>query len=417
MPATALRCRVCETHYPLDPVGVCARCFGPLDPVYDREQQRRTVSRESIAAGPPSIWRYADLLPVSAPEEPLLAPGLTPLVAAPRLAAAVGVGELLLKLDTANPTHSFKDRVVAVAAAKALELGRTTLACSSTGNLANAVAARAAAEGMEAVVLCPADLEPEKLIATAVYGATIYAVEGSYDDCSRLSVELSFELDSADGGWAFVNVGLRSYYAEGSKTLGFEIAEQLGWELPDAVVAPIASGAMFSKVHQGFAELLELGLVEGAAPRLVGGQAEGCSPVATAFHNGGRVKPVRPSTIARSLAIGSPADGDLALATARASGGTIHAVPEDEVAENVLLLAETTGVFGETAPGVTLGALREAVRRGELGENDRVVLLVTGDGLKTPGLVADRLEPIHVRPDADLILETLGVQVYEGGAA
>ncbi len=405
MPATALRCRVCETHHPLDPVGVCSRCFGPLDPVYDREEQRRTVSRASIAAGPPSIWRYADFLPVPPPEEQRLAPGLTPLVAAPRLAAEVGVGELWLKLDTANPTHSFKDRVVAVAAAKAVELGATTLACSSTGNLANAVAARAAAEGLEAAVLCPADLEPEKLVATAIYGAKILAVRGSYDDCSRLSVELSFELD-----WAFVNVNLRAYYAEGSKTLAFEVAEQLGWELPDAVVAPIASGAMFSKVHQGFGELLELGLVEGEGPRLIGAQAEGCAPVATAFHDGARVKPVRPATVARSLAIGSPADGELALATARESGGAIHAVAEDEIAENIALLAETTGVFGETAPGVTLGALKEAVRRGELGEDDRVVLLVTGDGLKTPGVVADRLAPTVVEPDGDSVLELLGVQ-------
>lgn len=404
MPATALRCRICETQVPLDPVGVCSRCFGPLDPVYDREEQRRTVSRESIAAGPPSIWRYAPLLPVAPPAEPRLAPGFTPLVAAPRLASALGVRELWLKLDTANPTHSFKDRVVAVAAAKALELGCRTLACSSTGNLANAVAARAAAEGIEAAVLCPADLEPEKLVATAVYGATIYAVDGSYDDCSRLTVELSFELD-----WAFVNVGLRSYYAEGSKTLAFEVAEQLGWELPDAVVAPIASGAMYSKVHQGFTELLELDLVEGRTPRLVGGQAEGCAPVARAFADGARVKPVKPSTIARSIAIGSPADGDLAVATANASGGAIHAVAEEAIAENMRLLAETTGVFGETAPAAALGALREAVRRGELGEDDRVVLLVTGDGLKTPALVADRLQPIRVGPDADLILERLGV--------
>jgi threonine synthase len=406
MPATALRCRVCETQIGLEPVGVCSRCFGPLDPVYDREEQRRTVSRASIAAGPPTLWRYAALLPVAAPAEPRLAPGMTPLVAAPRLAAAIGVGELWLKLDTANPTHSFKDRVVAVAAAKAIELGRTTLACSSTGNLANAVAARAAAEGLEAVVLCPADLEPEKLVATAIHGARIVAVQGSYDDCSRLSVELSFELD-----WAFVNVGLRSYYAEGSKTLAFEIAEQLGWAFPDAVVAPIASGAMFAKVHQGFAELLDLGLVDGTLPRLVGGQAQGCAPVATAFHDGGRVRPVRPATVARSLAIGSPADGELAVATARSSGGTIHAVAEDEIAENIALLAETTGVFGETAPGVTLGALREAARRGELGESDRVVLLVTGDGLKTPGIVADRLAPLVVEPDADSILELFGVQV------
>ncbi len=406
MPATALRCRVCETQYPLDPIGVCSKCFGPLEPVYDRAEQRRTVTRASIEAGPRSIWRYADLLPVAPPAEQRLPPGLTPLIRAPRLETALGVRELWLKLDTANPTHSFKDRVVAVAAAKALELGCTTLSCSSTGNLANAVAARAAAEGLEAVVLCPADLEPEKLIATSIYGAKIIAVDGSYDDCSRLSVELSFELD-----WAFVNVGLRAYYAEGSKTLAFEIAEQLGWELPDAVIAPIASGAMFSKVHQGFSELLELGLVEGTTPRLIGGQAQGCSPVATAFAEGGRVKPVRPNTIARSLAIGSPADGDLAVTVAKTSGGSVHAVSEDEIADNIALLAETTGVFGETAPGVTLGALRAAVTSGELGENDRVVLLVTGDGLKTPGVVADRFELTRVQPDADQILETLGVQV------
>jgi threonine synthase len=406
VPANALRCRVCETQYPLDPVGVCARCFGPLDPVYDRDEQRRTVSRESIEAGPLSIWRYADLLPVAAPAEQRLAPGFTPLVQAPRLAEALGLGELWLKLDTANPTHSFKDRVVAVAAAKAVELGRTTLSCSSTGNLANAVAARAAAEGLEAAVLVPSSLEPEKLIATSIYGARIIAVEGSYDDCSRLSVELSFELD-----WAFVNVGLRSYYAEGSKTLSFEIAEQLGWSLPDAVIAPIGSGSMFTKVHQGFGELLTLGLVDGPSPRLFGGQGEGCSPVALGFANDAKVKPVRANTLAKSIAIGSPADGDLAVATARDSGGSIYAVPEDQIVDNIALLAETTGVFGETAPAVTIGALRAAVERGELGESDRVVLLVTGDGLKTPGLVADRYDPIRVQPDADQILETLGVQV------
>jgi threonine synthase len=406
VPATTLRCRVCETQYPLDPIGVCARCFGPLDPVYDRDAQRRTVTRASIEAGPRSIWRYADLLPVAAPAEQRLAPGFTPLVEARRLAETLGIGELWLKLDTANPTHSFKDRVVAVAAAKAVELGRTTLSCSSTGNLANAVAARAAAEGLEAVVLVPASLEPEKLIATSIYGAKIIAVEGSYDDCSRLSVELSFELD-----WAFCNVGLRSYYAEGSKTLAFEIAEQLGWSLPDAVIAPIGSGSMFTKVHQGFGELLELDLVGGETPRLFGGQSEGCSPVALAFANEAKVKPVRPNTIAKSIAIGSPADGDLAAATARESGGSIHAVAEDQIVDNIALLAETTGVFGETAPAVTLGALRAAVARGELGESDRVVLLVTGDGLKTPGLVADRYDPIRVQPDADQILETLGVQV------
>jgi threonine synthase len=373
--------------------------------VYDRDEQRHTVTRESIEAGPPSIWRYAGLLPVAAPEEQRLAPGLTPLVDAPRLAQELGVGRLWLKLDTANPTHSFKDRVVAVACAKARELGFTTLACSSTGNLANAVAARAAAEGIEAAVFCPFDLEPEKLLATSVYGATIYAVRGSYDDCSRLTVELSFELP-----WAFVNVGLRSYYAEGSKTVAFEIAEQLGWRTPTAIVGPIASGSLFTKVWQGFGELAELGLVTGAPPRLYGAQAEGCAPVAAAFAEGGRVTPVRPATIARSLAIGAPADGDLAVETARAAGGAIYVTPEDDVAENIGLLASTTGVFGETAPGVTLGGLREAVARGELGRDDEVVLLVTGDGLKTPGVVAELLRPVEIDADADAVLDLLGVQ-------
>jgi threonine synthase len=402
----SLRCRACEAEYPLEPIGVCARCFGPLEPVYDLDEVRATLTREAIEAGPPSLWRYAPLLPVSPPAEQRLAPGLTPLVRAPRLAEALGIGELHLKLDTANPTHSFKDRVVAVACAKALEHGATTLACSSTGNLANAVAARAAAEGIEAAVLCPASLEPEKLIATAVYGATIYAVDGSYDDCSRLTVELSFELD-----WSFVNVGLRSYYAEGSKTLAFEIAEQLGWELPTAVIGPIASGAMFSKVHQGFSQLREIGLVEGDAPRLYGGQAEGCAPVAAAFAEDRKVTPLRPDTVARSLAIGNPADGDLAVATAKATGGSIQAVDEDEVGENMALLAETTGVFGETAAGVTLGALRRAVASGAVGERDTVVLLVTGDGLKTPQPVTDRLRPVEIEADADALLEHLGVVI------
>ena len=406
MPASSLRCRVCESEYALEAVGVCTRCFGPLDPVYDTEALRSEPLRERVAAGPASLWSYAPLLPVAPPHEQLLAPGLTPLVAAPRLADALGVGRLYLKLDTANPTHSFKDRVVAVAAAKALELGYRTLACSSTGNLANAVAARAAAEGLEAAVFCPADLEPEKLTATAVYGAELYAVDGSYDDCSRLTVELSFDLD-----WAFVNVGFRSYYAEGSKTLAFEIAEQLGWQLPDAVVAPIASGAMFAKVNQGFDELREVGLVSGGPPRLYGGQAAGCAPVAAAFAEQRRVTPVRPDTVVRSLAIGSPADGDFAIGAAKSSGGEIYAVAEDDVGPNMALLAETSGVFGETAAGVTLGALREAVRRGRLGDADTVVLLVTGDGLKTPQPVADLVQPVAIEPDADAVLERLGVTV------
>jgi threonine synthase len=404
LPATHLSCTRCGTDLPLEGVGTCPRCFAPLEPVYDQDRVRRSFTRERIEAGPPSLWRYAPLLPVEPPAEPQLAPGLTPLVPAPRLGAELGIGELYLKLDTANPTHSFKDRVVAVACAKAQELGLETLACSSTGNLANAVAARAAAEGLDAVVFCPFDLEREKLVATAAYGATIYAVRGSYDDCSRLTVELSFDLP-----WGFVNVGLRSYYAEASKTIGYEITEQLGWELPDVVACPIASGSLFSKVDQGFRDVVELGLAAGGPPRLVGAQAAGCAPVASAFAEDRPVKPIRPDTVARSLAIGSPADGERAVAAARTSGGAIHAVAEEEIGENMALLAETTGIFGETAAGVTLGSLREAIGRGEVGPADRVVLLVTGDGLKTPGPVADRFAPVEIAADADALLAELGV--------
>ncbi len=402
MSALSLSCRICATEHPLEAIGSCKKCFGPLDPVYDWDALRAAVTRERLAAGPPNIWRYADLLPVEAPAEPRLAPGFTPLVPAPRLADALGVRELWLKLDTANPTHSFKDRVVAVAARKAQELGLETLACSSTGNLAGAVAARAAAEGLEAAVFVPADLEPEKLAAAAAYGPTLYAVNGHYDHCSRLTVELSFELP-----WGFVNVNLRSYYAEGSKTLAYEVAEQLDWRPPDVVAIPIASGALFHKVGQGFADFRALGLVDGPPPRLVGGQAEGCQPVATAFREGVPVQPVRPSSIARSLAIGNPADGDFAVATARETGGAIHAVPEDEVGENMALLARTTGVFGETAAGVTLGALRAAVAAGDVRASDRVVLLVTGDGLKTLGPVAFTFAPVRIEADADAFLDAV----------
>jgi threonine synthase len=403
MAVDALRCRVCESEYPAVASGVCLRCFGPLEPVYDWDELARVVTRASIEAGPRSLWRYEALLPIAAPADVDTGPGWTPLVSVPRLARALGVGEVLLKLDNANPTHSFKDRVVSVAAAKAAELGADTLACASTGNLGNAVAARAAAGGMRAVVLYPATVEPEKMLATAVYGAEMYAVRGSYDDCSRLVVELAGEVD-----WAFVNVNLRAYYAEGSKTLAFEIAEQLGWELPDAVVAPVASGSLFTKLWQGFDQFLRVGVVSGAPPRLYGGQAEGCSPVAAAFADERAVSPVRPATVAQSLAIGAPADGDLAVATARAAGGAIYAVPEEDVGPNMQLLASLTGVFGETAAGVTIGALRAAAARGEIGEGDRVVALVTGSGLKTPQVV-DAPAGVEIEPDVDELLAGLGV--------
>jgi threonine synthase len=406
MPATNLRCRNCGNELGLDAVGACDKCWGPLEPVYDLDELRPRLTRERISAGPPSLWRYGALLPVETPAEPRLAPGFTPLVQAPRLAEALGLRELYLKLDTSNPTHSFKDRVVAVACAKAQELGLKTLACSSTGNLAAAVAARAAVEGLEAAVFCPAGLEREKLLATAAYGATIYEVLGSYDDCSRLTVELSFELP-----WAFVNVGLRAYYAEGSKTLAFEVAEQLGWRLPDAVVCPVASGALFSKIGRGFGEFLDLGLVQGRAPRLIGAQAQGCDPVAAAYREERPVTPIRPATAASSLAIGNPADGDHAIAAALATGGSIHSVPEEEIGSNMVLLAETSGVFGEAAAGICLGALREAIREGTVAADDCVVLLVTGDGLKTPGPVADRIATIEIEADADALLGQLGVAV------
>src|SRR5579872_1757247 len=377
----ALVCRICGTEYPATAIGICSACFGPLEPAYDWELIARTVSRESIEAGPRSLWRYAPFLPADPPADSASGPGFTPLVPAPRLASALGIGEVLLKLDLSNPTHSFKDRVVAVATAKAHEFGFDTLSATSTGNLANAVGARAAATGMRAILFCPAGLEVEKLRATLVYGATIFGVLGSYDDCSRLVSELAGEVE-----WGIVNVNLRSYYSEGSKTLAFEIAEQLGWETPDAVVMPIGSGSMFTKVWKGFNQFKQLGLVEGALPRLFGGQAEGCAPVATAFAEDRRVTPVRPATVASSIAIGNPADGDLTVEIERTSGGGVYAVPEDEVGQNISLLAETAGIFGEGATGVALGALREAVARGELGGSDRVVLLVTGTGLKTPQL-------------------------------
>jgi threonine synthase len=403
MPVDTLRCRICEAEYPAVASGSCVRCFGPLEPVYDWSSI--SLTRAEVEAGPRSLWRYEKLLPVAAPADAASGPGWTPLVPAPRLAAAIGVGEVFLKLDHTNPTHSFKDRVVGVASAKAAELGTDTLACASTGNLGNAVAARAARLGMRSVVLYPRTVEPEKLRATAVYGGAMVAVRGSYDDCSRLVVELAGELD-----WAFVNVNLRAYYAEGSKTLAFEIAEQLGWELPTAVVSPIASGSLFTKLWQGFEQFSRLGLVQGTMPRLYGGQAVGCSPVATSFASEQPVVPVRPATVAHSLAIGAPADGDLAVATARASGGAIHAVPEDEVGANMSMLAELAGIFGETAAGVTVGALRAAAEAGQLGPSDRVVALITGTGLKTPGAIEVN-ESVEIDADVDVLLEELGVAV------
>ncbi len=393
--ARGLRCKECGEELPLGASYACAFCFGPLEVVYDRDYLARTVTRESIAAGPPSIWRYADLLPC-APDDPTagLPVGLSPLVRAPRLAERLGLSDVWVKNETANPTHSFKDRVVSVAMQKARELGYEVVACASTGNLAQSVAAHAAAVGMQSYVFIPADLEPQKIIATGIYGCTLVAVDGTYDDVNRLCMELA-----ADRPWAFVNVNVRPYYSEGSKTLAYETAEQLGWTLPDRCVVPIASGSLYTKIHRGFTELIDLGLVEGGVPVMNGAQAAGCGPVAAAFEAGlDFVAPVRPDTIAKSLAIGNPADGLFALDVARGTGGTIDAVTEEEIVEGIALLAETTGVFTETAGGVTTAVLRRLAERGDIGPDERVVLYITGDGLKTLDAIASRVEPVRIQP-------------------
>jgi threonine synthase len=376
-----MRCRACGQPEEVGPNYVCAACFGPLEVVYDPVAARRTLTRESIAARAPGIWRYLELLPVSAAPSRGLAVGSTALVAADRLGAAIDVERLWLKDDTRNPTLSFKDRVVAVAAARAVEFGFDTLACASTGNLAGATAAAAAALGLRAFVFIPSDLETAKVEHALGYGATVVRVDGTYDEINRLSLEIADE-----EGWAFVNVNLRPFYSEGSKTLAFEVAEQLGWRLPDVVVAPIASGSLFTKVAKGFDELVEVGLVEPKPVCFVGGQPEGCSPVASAFANGAdRIEPVRnPDTIVRSLAIGSPADGLYALELARRTGGSIESIPDTETAAAIRRTAATEGIFVETAAGVTVAAVEAARRRGVIRDGDEVVALLTGNGVKTP---------------------------------
>ncbi len=378
---TSLRCRECGRTFPVAALHVCDYCFGPLEVAYDYERIAATVSRARIEAGPRSIWRYRDLLPVDDEHPVDLGAGFTPLVRADRLAAELGLGELWIKDDTANPTGSFKDRVVSVALTKARQLGFKVAACASTGNLANSVAAHAARAGMASVVLIPHDLEVAKVTMTAVYGGTVVAVEGSYDDVNRLCAELTSEHPS----WAFVNVNVRTYYAEGSKTLAFEVAEQLGWEAPDHVVVPIASGSQLTKVAKGFAELGRVGLLpEVPAVRVSGAQAEGCSPVATAFAEGtDAIRPVRPSTIAKSLSIGNPADGWYALAAIRESGGSCAAVTDQEILDGIRLLARTEGIFAETAGGVTIACLAKLAAQGVVRRDERVVALVTGHGLKT----------------------------------
>ena len=394
--ATGLSCRECGQVYELGPHYACAECFGPLEVGYDYPR----LSRADIEAGPPNMWRYAPLLPVppDIADRPTTEPGYTRLVRADNLAHALGMRRLWIKDDRGNPTHSFKDRVVAVALAAATELGFKVLACPSTGNLANAVAAAAARAGIRSVVLVPADLEPQKIITTSVYGGTFVTVDGTYDDVNRLASELAGEHED----WAFVNVNVRPYYAEGSKTLGFEIAEQLGWRLPEQVVVPIASGAQLVKVDKGFSELTSLGLVPETPWRVFGAQASGCSPVSAAFAAGHDVvRPVRPATIAKSLAIGNPADGPYVLDVVRRTGGAIADVSDDEIVDSIRLLAATEGIFGETAGGVTLGVLRKLLADGQLDPEAETVIINSGDGLKTLDAVTAAVDvPAPIRPTA-----------------
>ncbi|HSN01879.1 MAG TPA: threonine synthase [Acidimicrobiales bacterium] len=384
--ATGLICRECGSTYPAEARYSCDFCFGPLEVSYDLDAARASLTRESIEAGPASIWRYGALLPDPGDEPVDLGAGWTPLRRAHRLGEELGLRELWLKDDTRNPTGSFKDRVVSVALSSARRLGFSTAACASTGNLATSVAAHAAAIGWPSVTIIPSDLEKSKIAMAAIFGGTVLGVEGNYDDVNRLCVELVAEHED----WAFANVNLRPYYAEGSKTLAYEIAEQLGWRAPDQVVVPVASGSQFTKVAKGFKEFLELGLIDGEVPVLFGAQARGCSPVATAFFDGAEVvTPQRPNTIARSLAIGNPADGPYVLDELRARGGDCGSVDDEEILECIGLLARTEGIFAETAGGVTIASLRQMVRRGTIDPDKSTVAIISGHGLKTLDAVVD----------------------------
>ncbi len=387
--ARKLRCRECGREYPLEPSNVCEFCFGPLEVVYDYAALMGHVTRERIEAGPPTMWRYADLLPVDAEDAVDIGTGYTPLLRAPSLGRELGLSRLYIKNDCVNPTWSFKDRVVSVASSVARDFEFRTLACASTGNLANSVAAHAARAGLDACVFIPADLERSKIIGSAVYGPTLVAVDGSYDDVNRLCSELGDKYP-----WAFVNINIRPYYAEGSKTLGHEVCEQLGWRAPDHCIAPMASGSLFTKIYKGIKELAWLGLIDWQPTRMSGAQALGCSPIAEAYdRDSWNIRPQKPDTIAKSLAIGNPADGYYALKTMRDTNGSATAVSDEEIIKGIQLLSETEGIFAETAGGVVISGLRQLVREGRVGPDEVVVAFITGAGLKTQEAVAPVLKP------------------------
>lgn len=394
-----LKCKECGAEYEAKAIHVCEFCFGPLEVAYDYDALRRSVTRESIQAGPNSIWRYRALLPVETDNPIDVGTGMTPLVRANRLARRLGLKKLYIKNDAVNmPTLSFKDRVVSVALTRARELGFTTVSCASTGNLANSTAAIAAHAGLDCCVFIPADLEAGKVLGTLIYGPTVMAVQGNYDQVNRLCCEVA-----NTQGWGFVNINLRPYYSEGSKTLGYEVAEQLGWELPDHIVAPLASGSLFTKIYKGFQEFINLGLVADKSVRFSGAQAEGCSPIAQAFREERDfVQPVKPSTIAKSIAIGNPADGIYALEVARKTGGNIESVSDAEIVEGMKLLAETEGIFTETAGGTTIAVLKKLVEAGKIDPEETTVVYITGNGLKTQEAVQGYIgEPLTIEPKLD----------------
>jgi len=408
-----LVCRECGHLYGIQPIHVCEFCFGPLEVAYDYDLIRSTVSREAIAAGPPTIWRYKALLPVD--DEPIIETyaGFTPLVKAENLGRLLGLNELYVKNDTVNPTFSFKDRPVAIAATRARAFGFDTIACASTGNLAAAVAACGARASMRAVVFIPADLEQSKIINTAIYEPTLVAVTGNYDEVNRLCSEIADKY-----GWAFVNINVRPYYSEGSKTLAFEVAEQLGWRAPDHAIVPTGSGSMFTKIWKGFQELHKVGLIEAPATHMTVAQAAGCAPMVDAYDRRTlNVAPVKPATVAKSLAIGNPADGYYSLKIIKETGGHAVRVSDAEIVEGMKLLARTEGIFGETAGGVSVAVARKLAEGGHIGRDEVTVIYVTGNGLKTPEAVAEHLAPpITIAATMEAFEETLE-QDHSGAAA
>ena len=392
---TGLRCRECDRKYPVEPLNVCDFCFGPLEVAYDYDAIARIISRDRITSGPLSMWRYQDLLPVDHADAVDINAGYTPLIKSKNLGKLLGLDNLYIKNDSVNPSYSFKDRVVSVACTKALEFGFDTLACASTGNLACAVAAHAARAGMRAVVFIPADLEHGKVIGAAIYAPTMVAVRGSYDEVNRLCSEVGDNWD-----WAFVNINMRAFYAEGSKTLGYEVAEQLGWRAPQHAVVPSASGSMYTKIYKGYKEMASLGLLEGpVTTKMHLTQAAGCSPIVDGFKSEDDIiRPIKPNTVAKSLAIGNPADGIYAIRTLRESGGSAYAVPEDSVVEGIKLLAETEGIFTETAGGVVVSGLKYLAASGAIKRDELTVAYITGNGLKTQEAVEDVVHPLVVDP-------------------